>query len=227
VGRMKAIPKPVIHTSANAAIVADTTFLAAVKSFLKIDNTDDDTLIKALIQVATERLEKECNLKFITQKWDIYYDAFSYKKAKDDWWDGTREGALAQFTSNIETLELPFGPCSAISAFKTFADDGSDTSSTFASTNYQLDTNSATPRVGLRSGCSWPSTLLRPFNGIKLEECTFGFASTFAAIPDALAHAVKLTVAKLYENRGDVTDKEFSIPNTALMLIGPYSRARI
>lgn len=224
---MRALAKPVLHTSANAAIIADTTYLAAVKGFLKIDNTDDDTLIKALIQVATERLEKECNQKFITQKWDIFFDHFSYKKPKDDWWDGSRAGVISQFTSNIETLELPFGPCSAITSFKTFADDGSDTASVFASTNYQIDTNSYTPRVGLRSGCSWPSTLLRPFNGIKLEECTFGYGSTFAAIPDALAHAVKLTVAKLYENRGDVPDPMFSIPNTALMLIHPFCKPRV
>ncbi|HXB12425.1 MAG TPA: head-tail connector protein [Bacteroidia bacterium] len=48
--------------------------LSTVKSYLRIDFADDDTLITALIQSARERAEQYCNRSFITQTLEAYYD---------------------------------------------------------------------------------------------------------------------------------------------------------
>src|ERR1700749_221966 len=48
--------------------------LATVKSFLRVDFTDDDTTLGLLIQSARERAEKYCNRSFITQTLVAYYD---------------------------------------------------------------------------------------------------------------------------------------------------------
>ena len=48
--------------------------LSTVKSYLRIDFTDDDTLLTSLIQSARERAEQYCNRAFITQTLEVYYD---------------------------------------------------------------------------------------------------------------------------------------------------------
>lgn len=215
---MSPLAKTILHTAA----ASDSTFLAAVKTYLRIDG-DDDAVVASLIKAATERLEKEINVKFLNQKYDIYFDSFP-TRMKDEWWDGSRDGALSSLIENTGTMELPFGPCTAITAIKTF--DQADVATTLSSSAYQLDSVSHTPRVAVRSGYTWPTTILRPMNGVKFEEATFGFGAAYANIPDALSTAVKIYVAYLYENRGDA-EKQNAIPNTALMLIAPYGRAKI
>lgn len=223
---MKPIAKPVLRT-APTGLAAD---LTQTKSFLKVEGSDEDTLITALIKAVTERLETETGLKFITQKWDIYYDHFPSKPV-DDWWDGVRDGALSQLYTSSDTIDLPFGRLNSIAAFKTI--DESDTEYTFAASNYSLDTTGPFGRIGLKIGQVWPQTILKPFNGIKIEEATFGFGATYLSVPEAIQQAIKMTVAKLYENRGDNSSGEsfgtqgFTIPNTAMVLLGPYLRHRI
>jgi uncharacterized phiE125 gp8 family phage protein len=48
--------------------------LSTVKSYLRVDFSDDDTLITTLIQSARERAEQYCNRSFITQTIEVYYD---------------------------------------------------------------------------------------------------------------------------------------------------------
>ena len=48
--------------------------LSTVKSYMRVDFTDDDTLITSLIQSARERAEQYCNRAFITQTLEAYYD---------------------------------------------------------------------------------------------------------------------------------------------------------
>ena len=229
---MKPVPKLEVHTAPDQEAAQLSDFLQAVKTFLKIDTSDDNELLQALIKSAVERLERECELKFITQKWNIYFDYFPFTY-RDEWWDGTRELAVTELNRPLRKLELPFGPAVSIGAIKTYADDGSDTEATMPSTDYQLDTKDSYPAVALRIGAVWPTTVLRPFNGIKLEEVTVGLSATYAGLPEAIQHAVKLVVAKLYENRGDSPNAEFfamsgfTIPNTALVLLGPYMKVRL
>lgn len=201
--------------------------LTQVKTFLRVDGTDEDTLISTLINAATKRLEAETDTKFVTQTWDIYYDCFPYKSnnKNGNWWDGVKEGPISQLLSPVNFIELPFGPCQSITTFKTF----DDSSNEFLFTDFHLDNVSRTPKIALKQSGVWPTTVLRSVNGIAIRG-VFGFgtgdnnAGSNGSTPDDIREAIKQMVGILYEHRGDEMPK---IPTTVSMLIEPYRRIKV
>lgn len=205
--------------------------LSPVKTFLRVDGTDEDALITNMIKAATKRLEAETDRKFVTQTWDIYYDCFPSAKPgnqSNQWWDGTRDGAINQlYPSEGGKIKMPFGPCSELTYFKTY--DNDSTPYTMPSTDYYVDTVTAHPSVGLKLGAVWPTTVLRPSNGIVLRG-VFGFgvgytdANNVGATPEDIQEAIKQMVGIMYEHRGDEMPK---IPTTVSMLIEPYRSMKL
>lgn len=191
-----------------------------VKSFLRVDGTDDDALIAIQVSAATQRLESLVDQKFINQTWDIYYDSLPHKR-KDDWWDGTREGHINQMTSESRFLNLPIGPISSLTGVYTYDED--DTEYEFTSTYYTVDLIGSVGRVALKLGQVWPSTILRPVNGFKVRG-VFGMGADDSAMPDDIVEAVKQFTATIYEHRGDEMPK---IPATVSMLLEPYRRFKV
>lgn len=205
--------------------------LEEVKTYLRVDGSTEDSLITAAILSATIRLEEMCERKFVTQTWDIYFDYFAGTH-KNDWWDGEREGAISMLYSPIKHIDLPFGPLQSVTGFYTYDDDGTEYE--FSSSSYVVDTISPQGRVSLKLGQTWPSTVLRATNGIKIRG-VFGYGVGYTVSPAAaslvpvnIQQAILLTVGKIYENRGDSQDAEFlTIPNTAMMLLGPYMKVKV
>lgn len=206
------IAKSVLNTAPASLAVP----LATVKQYLRIDGTSEDTEVTSLINASTQRLEKLSDRKFVSQKWDIYFDSFPYFHKKD-WWDGVRDGAMSELYSPQSKIELPFGPLISVQSFETYDDD--DVAYLFASSNYNVDTASPFGVVALKIGSVWPQTVLRSINGIKIA-ATFGYA----AVPEDIAQAIQILVAAMYENRGDEIPK---IPGQCGLLIEPYRRLKI
>lgn len=203
--------------------------VAEVKNHLRIDVSDDDALIGVLIDVVTSRLEDHTDRKFITQGWDIYFQSFSYPKRDAPWWDGTREGSISSLYDWVSELVLPFGPVQQndpVDFFvRTYTEDGVPT--VYDPINYTVDTIGPHGRIVLKTGSMWPQDILRRTNGIKIS-AVFGYGDTAAEVPAPIKQACLLTVAKLYENRGDDAGGEaFQIPNTALMLLEPYKHFKV
>lgn len=192
-----------------------------IQTHLKLDGSADQSLVEGLISAATKRLEAYCDRKFITQVWSIYYDYFP-REEKEKWWDGTREGSIKELTEQIDHIDLPFGPCQSIAYIKTVDQDG--TEGTVASTAYMVDTVGPVARIALKVGNLWPTTILAPVNGVHIRG-TFGFGGT-ASIPLDVMSAVKITVANMYENRGDMKAAE-ALPSTAMMLLESYKRWKL
>lgn len=188
---------------------------AAAKTFLRVDHSDEDSLIDAMISTATSMIEEFTNLKLITQTWDFYWNHFPMESS-NQWWDGTREGSISHFYGPATCLKMPFGPLQSVTYFKTY--DNADTDYTFDSASYQVDTISKTGRVALRDGYVWPATVLRPLNGIQVR-AVVGYGNAASDVPSQLVAAVRETVAFLYENRGDENPK---IPSTAVGLARPF-----
>lgn len=224
---MRPIPKAVLRT-APASLAVD---LTALKAFLRIDGTSDDTLLTAITKAVTLRLEEYTGRKFIQQNWDIYFDGFGTVLAKD-WWDGVKEGPISLVAnSGYNDLELPFGPLVSVGAINTYGDD--DVANVMDSSQYSLDTRGPYGRIALKTGAIWPATVLRPVNGVEVYNAQFGYGSSYTSVPEAIQHAIMLTVGKLWENRGDSPSGEFSgvggftIPNTAQVLLQPYVRYKV
>jgi hypothetical protein len=209
------IPKTLLITPPSESVIS----LNEIKTFLKIDNNDEDTLLEVLIESSTVRLEEEIGLKFIEQEWEIYFDRFGKLSSGLVFTSG--EGTLSSINQNPNHLNLPFGKIINIDSFSTFDDD--DNEYPVDPTSYQADLHSHYGKISLRYGSVWPATILRPSNGIKISGL-FGISPDAANVPKTIKMAVMELTAAMYEYRGDEYPK---IPPTALMLIEPYRRFKI
>lgn len=224
---MKQIPTTKIITPPATLAVS----LADLKTFMRVDGNTEDATITAFAKAAIARIEKYVSHKLITQTWEILYDRFP----------GAGQSGLRDITGMVDAsrsilngdrgeIELPFGRVQSITSFETF--DNDDVSYTFDPSNFFVDTYSYQGRVGLKLGAVWPATVLRPSQGIRIV-AVVGYGAASTDIPDEIIQAIKLTVAKLYENRGDNANSEFSgsagftLPNTAMMLLEPFRRIKL
>lgn len=189
--------------------------LAEAKEYLRVDETADDLRITSMIKAATLRLEAAADVKFITQTWDYFLDRFP-SNMRDDWWDGVVEAPISILQSPCKQIEMPIGPIQSFGGLFTYDDD--DTEYAFDSSNLSIDLSSGYGRVSLKTGGTWPSTVLRGVNGIRIR-ATVGLGVDAASVPEDIKNAILLLVAAMYEARGDVQPQ---IPAEALMLIEPY-----
>lgn len=105
--------------------------LTEAKVHLKVDHSDDDTLITALIVAAREMCEEYCQRSFITQTWTLYMRDFP---------DGV--------------IQLPRGPVASVTSVKYSVSTEADT--TLATANYSTGLNG---NIGIIDPIdSWPST---------------------------------------------------------------------
>ena len=59
-----------------AAPASEPLALADAKAHCRVDHTDDDALITALIVAAREQAEHETGRALVTQTWELVHDAF-------------------------------------------------------------------------------------------------------------------------------------------------------
>jgi len=171
--------------------------LSEAKNHLRIDGTDEDTLISGLIATAREHAEHFTRRAFITQTWELWLDA---------WPDG-------------ECITLPLPPLQSVAHVKYYGID--DTEYTFDSANYFVDTNNEPGRVVLGYSKSWPTLTLRPANGIVVRYvCGYGAAS---AVPQAIKQAMLLHIGAMFENREAVVSGSVNVlPMAYGALLWPY-----
>lgn len=193
------------------------------KLFLRVDNNLEDGRIETLIKAATLKVEEYTSLKLVTQDVAYYLDRFPISRmgGGDDWWDGTREGAISELVPvQAQNIVLPVGKVQSLVSFSTFGDDNVEVVSN--PSDFIVDNVGYRGRVGLKTGGIWPTTVLRANNGIKIVvRVGFGNAS---AVPDDLKQAILELVAHLYENRGD---QKMEWPGVIMALINRYRRVKI
>jgi uncharacterized phiE125 gp8 family phage protein len=143
--------------------------------------TADDTYISSLITTAREICESYQSRSYITR---------TYEYTLDEW-------------PVDDAIDLPMPPAIAISSIVSTLSDG--TSSTWSSSEYQLDATGFVGRLAPAYGYNWPSETLREMAGVKITY-TAGYGSTAASVPSRVKHAIMILIGELYENRED-TDK--------------------
>ena len=166
------------------------------KDHLRITGADEDSIINTWIKTAREWCEGYQNRAFITQTWEMTLDAFPAESI----------------------IKVPLPPLQSITSIKYY--DISETENLMPESDYMVDTHSQPGRVSLGSGKSWPSTTLRPINGVII---TFkaGYGDAANAVPEKVIQAVKILVGELYEHR-EITDiKELKeVPFAVHSLLG-------
>jgi len=175
--------------------------VATAKDHLKVTDTADDTLITNLIVAARQRCEDYTGRALITQTWQAFMDQWPFSNDADALWEGTRTGPESIITGRAEGIVLPKPPLASVTHIKTY--DDADVATTFAASNYFVDTATEPGRIVLRSGSSWPNPS-RVANGIEVQfVCGYGVAGS---IPDDLMSGMLMLIGHLYENRAEVQE---------------------
>ena len=187
--------KPVRTVAPEVAPVS----LAEAKAHLRIDFTDDDTLISALIDAATAHVDGYTGIlarALVTQTW------------RQDFcdWPGDR------------VLRLPLAPVASVQSVKYF--DSANTEITVSETgNYALLEDARGPYIKFTSDFAAPALFDERDDRIGVTFVA-GYGGA-AEVPAAIRAAVLLIVGDLYKNRdaGEVA------PNAAATaLLTPYRR---
>lgn len=140
----------------------------------------EDDLLTALITVAREYCEGFQNRQYITATWELWLDGFPS--------DGS--------------TKIPLPPLQAVNSVKYF--DTTNVEYTMSTADYFVDAKSEPGRVvlayGKTYGKTWPSTTLRPANGVCIE-FKAGYGDAAADVPKRVTQAMLLLIGHLYMNR--------------------------
>ena len=187
------------------------------KSFMRVDFSDDDSLIAELIKASQNVIETYLNRAITTQTLELYLDRLPFY-SDINYPEGTFTAPDMEYNSNF--IVLPKPPVASVTHVKYF--DDSATEYTYAATNYYVDTISDQARIVLRQGKSWPTvTQTRNANAYVVKYVAgYGGASD---VPEPIVQAIKLLTAHLYENREAVTSLGVNaIPYTIGAMLQPY-----
>lgn len=168
--------------------------LAQAKAHLRVDHSDEDDLITALISAAVEHFDGVGILgrAMVTQSWAECFDAVS------------------------TVARLGMGPFLSLTSVQYYDTDNASQTATLADFETWIlgDYVLAKPIPG----ASWPATYSRP-DAIKITyQAGFGDADD---VPTTIKQAILLTVAHWYEHRMAVDDtKMVELPMAVDALIG-------
>lgn len=156
--------------------------LAEAKAQMRVEGTDDDTIIQRLIDAAVAFVDVQGALGFamITQTWGQW------------------------LSPNPGTVQLSLGPVQSVSAVKYYDVDGVLQTATLSDFNVFGTPNRIT--VSPKSGKAWPVTQTRD-DAIKIEY-VIGYGATSASVPQTVRHALMMLVAHWYENRETSSEKQ-------------------
>ncbi len=167
---------------------------ALAKSHLRVDHSDDDTLIGTLITAARKAAESFTGISICSKTFADYHEDFpSY-------------------------ITLYYGNVSSVSAIQYY--DGANAQQTLSNTYYNVDSVEGRAIIRLNDGYTWPDVYAGRHDGV-IVTYTAGY-STSAAVPEDLTLGMKLIIAKYYEQREDVGGARSFVPTRAESLMHPY-----
>lgn len=171
-----------------------------VKAWLRVTDDSEDDVIGALIASARLVVEALTRRSLMAQTWRLTLDRLPP--------DG---------------FALPMSPVRSITAIRIYAASGA--AEVVPQERYALEQDLGTGRLRFLIDPPQPA---RPRGGVEIDFVT-GFADTPQGVPAPLRQAMRLLVARWYENRGDVeADADMNrTPADVAALVSPYRRLRL
>lgn len=179
-----------------AAPASEPLTLAEAKLHCRVDGTDEDALITALIVAAREQAEHETGRALITQTWELVLDAFP------------------------EAFVLRKSPVQSVTSLK-YLDSATGAEQTLDPADYLLDKDSEPGYVVPAYGKAWPYSREVP-NAVRVRYvCGYGLA---VAVPQAIKQWMLLAIGTMYENRATSgASQVYNIPDRFWSgLLDPY-----
>ena len=181
-----------VDTAAAAVLITT----ADAKAFLKVDISDDDTLIDNLVSAATESAQEYTNRFFI-------------------------DTTLLQYGTKFSDLtELLKSPVDSITHIKYY--DSDNVQQTLSSSVYSLIPAIEPSLISLSGRESYPSVADRT----DAIECKYvvGYGTASTDVPNAIIEAVYLTIGHWYQNRQAVVvgSQVNALPMGAKYLLDQY-----
>ena len=181
--------------------------LATMKNHLRVDITDDDSLIGTLISLVRERVEDMTSRCLLPQEWTFYLDRFP------GWWRDGREGVYGFGSHNLRSLWrhnhlsiiLPRGPVLSVESIS--YKDLTGAQQTLDPSSYEVDLVSEPARITPVFNGSWP-TALWDTNSVAIKFIC-GYQQTVTdvlTVPSAAPYQVTLTRAANAASLTSVTD---------------------
>lgn len=171
--------------------------LAEAKAHLRVDFTDEDSIISSLITVARSHVEMLTQRALVTQSWRYTLDSFP------------------------ETMPIliPLPPLQAVTIF-TYVDQNGVTRSLIEGTDFLVDKDSEPGRITPAPGKEWPDIQQR-MNAVTIE-FTAGYG-TAANVLKPFKQAMLLLMGHWFENREAVVKGQFNeLPLAVDSLLFPY-----
>lgn len=172
--------------------------LAEAKLHLRVDAADEDALITALIDAATQDAEHLMQRAVMPQQWKLTVDSFTSDSVSvtTDYAVSQVLGGGVAVVGGCLLLQRP--TVISVDSVKYIA-AATGVQTTLANTEYQVDLgNDLVGRLAPAYGKSWPS--VRAQLGAVEVLFTCGWADA-AAVPAVVKQWIKLRIGALYENR--------------------------
>ncbi len=151
-----------------------------LKSYARIDGSNEDNLIATLIESATGHIEDFLGRSLINRTMTLSFDVWDKK-----------------------VISLPKPPLVSISSVVTLDEDGTET--TYAATNYYVVTESIPGELVIKQSSSLPTNTVRDRGGFKITYIA-GYGATANLVPRQIRQAILQLVTLRYEKR--IADEE-------------------
>ncbi len=162
--------------------------LVDIEEHLRISETStgsEDAVLLTFLTAARRYCELDQGLAYLEQTWNLILDDFP----------------------RGDFIKIPRPPLLSVTHVKSYGVGG--TAATMTAGNYIVDTDSRPGRVHLGFGEIWPSTILRPANGVEVQFVA-GYGSAQSSVPTELKQAIKLVIGHMYEHREGSDVKQMS-----------------
>ena len=175
--------------------------LADARSWLRLDTAAEDDLVSVLIVSARMVVESTIRRMLLTQSWRLVLDAWPQNGI----------------------VRIPFAPFQSLAGMRIF-----DAANVAQPVGTALATLDASPDAARLYFSGNPPAPGRAIAGIEID-VVVGYGAAASSIPEPIRQALRMLVARWYENRGDVEidSGAMRLPASVQALLAPYCRKRL
>ena len=174
--------------------VSEPLTLAEAKSWVRVTDGSDDSLLQSLIVSARLAVEAATNRILITQQWRLALDAWPMNGV----------------------LPLPLAPVRSISRVRVL--DGAGVARDQSLSLFTLDASLDRARIVLGSPLVAPGVAS---GGVTIDVVA-GYGDAASAVPEPLRLAMRQIIAFWYANRGDGDLGAAGLPASVVAMLAPY-----